>query len=163
MAVIHHKFRYAYFLLIILPLVGCHSEDSLSQEDVRAQLLQQINDLRQNGCQCGDEMIPPVKTLEWNSALEDAAANHASDMFTNDYFSHLSLDGSSHITRAQRAGYTGDYVGEVIARKYYRTKDVIDGWKKSESHCRALMDSLYNEMGGASKGDYWVVDLGRSK
>jgi uncharacterized protein YkwD len=157
-----YKFKHSYFLLILLNLFGCQSDDTPRQEDIRAELLQHINSLRENGCQCGNEIIAPVKTLEWNSALEDAAAAHANDMFTHDYFSHQSLDGSSHVTRAQRAGYGGNYVGEVIARKYYRTKDVVDGWQESESHCRALMDSLYNEMGGASKGDYWVVDLGKS-
>jgi uncharacterized protein YkwD len=51
----------------------------------------------------------------------------------------------------------------VIARKFYSTKDVVNGWRQSETHCMALMDSLYNEMGGARSGDYWVVDLGKSK
>jgi uncharacterized protein YkwD len=144
-------------------VLGCQADEMPAKEDVRTELLQQINTLRKNGCQCGDELIAPVKILNWNTALEDAAVYHADDMDKHNYFDHPSLDGTSPIIRAQQRGYEGDYVGEVIARKYNLTKNVVEGWKQSESHCRALMDSLYDDMGGAKRGDYWVVDLGKSK
>jgi uncharacterized protein YkwD len=151
------------FLTLTATMSGCHTDETPVPEDVRANLLEQINKLRTTGCVCGNETMPPVKTLTWNTALEDAAKSHAEDMYAHNYFDHLSLDGKSPIQRAQETGYEGNYVGEVIARKYYNTKDVMEGWKQSESHCRALMDSLYYEMGGAKKEDYWVVDLGREK
>jgi uncharacterized protein YkwD len=156
----HPVLKYASLLCIAISLSSCKQDGMDINEDVRAELLRQINALRESGCKCGDEVIAPVDPLEWNSALEEAATNHATDMYMHNYFSHQSLDGTSHIERVRRAGYEGDYVGEVIARRYYLTKDVIEGWKDSESHCRALMDSIYTEMGGAKKGGYWVVDLG---
>jgi uncharacterized protein YkwD len=130
---------------------------------VRTELLEQINTLRKNGCTCGTEFIAPVATLQWNPSLEDAALSHADDMNTNKYFDHISLTGTSPIDRAHAAGYEGEYVGEVIATRFSITRDVIEAWRNSQSHCRALMDSLYNEVGGARKGDYWVVDLGKGK
>jgi uncharacterized protein YkwD len=142
---------------------SCHEPDDKFQGPVKSALLEEINSLRKNGCTCGTEWMPPVTEVMWNSALEDAALDHATDMYQNNYFNHLSLDGTPPIVRAQNAGYDGDYVGEVIARKYYSVKEVTEGWRDSESHCRALMDSLYNDMGGARKEDYWVVDLGRRK
>jgi len=154
--------KYIFGLLIVFNFAAC-SDETPQQEDVRTALLEQINTLRKSGCKCGTEDMPPVKPLTWNNVLEDAATSHAVDMYTHSYFSHESLDGTPPIIRVQQMGYDGDYVGEVIARKYYSTKDVMEGWKESESHCRALMDSLYNEMGGARKEDYWVVDLGKSK
>jgi uncharacterized protein YkwD len=159
---IHYYPIYALCIWMTCGLSGC-SDDSPVQEDIRTELLQRINALRTNGCKCGDEFIAPVKTITWNSALEDAATDHASDMYVHNYFSHLSLDSTPPIVRAQNTGYDGNYVGEVIARKFYNTKDVVEGWKQSEDHCRALMDSLYYEMGGARVSDYWVVDLGRKK
>jgi uncharacterized protein YkwD len=160
--VIPGSYRFGLYFVIAGILFGCNSDEH-TLEDVRTGLLERINTVRKNGCKCGSEAIAPVKSLVWNTALEDAATTHANDMHLNNYFSHLSLDGTPPILRAQQAGYDGAYVGEVIARKYYTTQDVIEAWKQSESHCRALMDSLYNEMGGARKEDYWVVDLGRSK
>ncbi|HYC86830.1 MAG TPA: CAP domain-containing protein [Chryseosolibacter sp.] len=125
--------------------------------------MEEINALRKEGCTCGTEWMAPVNTLTWNLILEKTALDHATDMYTNNYFDHLSPTGTSPIQRAHNNGYSGDYVGEVIARKYFTAKDVVEAWQASESHCRALMDSLYNEMGGARKEDYWVVNLGKSK
>jgi uncharacterized protein YkwD len=151
------------FWLIVITAASCDTENIRKNENVRTELLNRINTLRNTGCTCGNEWMTPVNALNWNTILEDAALRHATDMYLNNYFSHLSRDGKSPIDRASKAGYPGDYVGEVIARKYYTAKDVIEAWKESESHCRALMDSLYDEIGGARKEDYWVVDLGRSK
>jgi uncharacterized protein YkwD len=107
--------------------------------------------------------MPSVEELTWNDTLQKAADNHARDMYSNGYFSHLSPDGTPPIGRAMQAGYEGDYVGENIARNYYNIKDVMEGWKESESHCKAIMDTLYNEMGASEVGGYWVLDFGRSK
>jgi uncharacterized protein YkwD len=161
--IFHCFLRCLYAGLIIIMVCSCHEEDIPVDEDTRSALLEQINSLRENGCTCGNEWIKPVKALTWNVTLEQAALDHATDMYLNNYFDHLSLDGTPPITRAHHAGYSGDYVGEVIARKYYTARDVVNAWKESESHCKALMDSIYNEMGGARQKDYWVVDLGKSK
>jgi uncharacterized protein YkwD len=149
--------------LIALAMISCHPEETAEPEDVRQELEKRINSLREKGCMCGSQWMAPVKALQWNVLLEDAALLHAKDMHANNYFSHLSLNGAAAINRAQNAGYEGDYVGEVIAREYFTTQDVVNAWKESESHCLALMDSLYNEMGGARYETYWVVDLGKSK
>lgn len=155
--------QYGLYVLMLAGLLACHSEETPKMEAVRAELMQQINTLREHGCVCGNDPMPPVNPLTWNTALEDAATMHAYDMYTNNYFSHLSQDGTPPLVRIEQAGYDAEYVGEVIARKYYSTKDVVQGWKASESHCRALMDSTYKEMGGGRKEDYWVVDLGKAK
>jgi uncharacterized protein YkwD len=161
-ACLQRIFGYLFSGFLAVGVFACH-EDPVTNPDVRNELLVQINTLRKTGCTCGTEWLPPVEELTWDEALADAALNHATDMYVKNYFNHISLDGSSPIQRAQNAGYSGDYVGEVIARKFSLTTDVVEAWKESESHCRALMDSLYKQMGGARKGDYWVVDLGRPK
>jgi uncharacterized protein YkwD len=139
-------------------------EDSvIRKEDLQTELLAAINELRSDGCMCANDFMPPVHALTWNDTLQKAADNHAHDMYSNGYFSHLSPDGTSPIGRAIGVGYEGEYVGENIARNYTRIKDVVEGWKESESHCKTIMDTLYNEMGAAEIGGYWVLDLGRSK
>jgi uncharacterized protein YkwD len=161
--IVHYFLAYTSCAVLALILNGCHEHDISKKEDVRTVLLSEINALRNNGCTCGNEWMEPVEALTHNLILEKAASDHAADMYANNYFSHSSLDGRSAIQRAQSAGYPGNYVGEVIARNYSTAKDVVQAWRESESHCRALMDSLYHEMGGASTGGYWVVDLGNSK
>jgi uncharacterized protein YkwD len=142
-------------------LIGCVDHDIPVEENLHIDLLQAINNLRQRGCQCGDEIMQPVPELNWNSALETAANKHVIDMYSNNYFSHLSQDGSPPISRAQNAGYEGEYVGENIARGYIRIADVMKAWQESESHCRAMMDTLYKEAGASKLKDYWVLDFGR--
>jgi uncharacterized protein YkwD len=133
------------------------------KEDLQTELLGAINELRTRGCYCANDFMPPVNALVWNDALQLAAENHARDMYLNGYFSHLSQEGTPPIRRANEVGYEGEYVGENIARNYTRIKDVVQGWKESESHCRTMMDTLYNEMGAFEIGGYWVLDLGRGK
>lgn len=141
----------------------CTDENAVPQEDVQARLLEAINDLRSKGCQCGHDSMPPAAPVSWNDTLELSARNHATDMYTNNYLSHLSRDGTPPIVRAELAGYTGTYVGENIARGYVSVKDVMEGWKQSESHCKNLMDTVYLEIGAAKVSDYWVLDLGRAQ
>jgi uncharacterized protein YkwD len=148
-------------LFVSCIITACVDHDILVHEDLRTDLLQAINKLRENGCKCGNDMMPPVPALIWNNVLETAANNHVTDMYTNNYFSHLSRDGSPPITRAQQAGYEGEYVGENIARGYYRIADVMKAWQQSESHCKAMMDTLYREAGASQFKDYWVLDFGR--
>jgi uncharacterized protein YkwD len=150
-------------LIVCLIVIGSCSDDEPSKKIDVAELLPVINKLRAEGCQCGADLMPPAGALTWNDALQKAAEGHASDMYANIYFNHISPDGSSPISRAQQAGYEGEYVGENIARGYNRIEDVVNGWKESEGHCKAMMDTLYNEMGASEKGGYWVLDLGRSK
>lgn len=154
-------FHYAFMIAASVLFSSC-SDDDDPQKDFKAELFKGINDLRQNGCTCGTTQMKPVSPLVWNSQLEIGAQHHASDMITRSYFSHISPEGKSPVDRAQEAGYQGMSVGEVIARGYTNTSDVLAGWQESESHCKALMDSAYNEIGGAKESDYWVVDLGRS-
>ena len=129
-------------------------------ENIRFTLLNAVNELRLAGCTCGSDAMPPVSPLKWNAALEDAAAAHARDMIQREYFDHISLDGLSPVDRAHLAGYEGENVGENIGRYYQTTKGVMNAWKASESHCRALMDGDYTEMGAAKVKTYWVLDFG---
>jgi uncharacterized protein YkwD len=84
-------------------------------------------------------------------------------MYTYNYLSHQSRDGTPPIIRAQQAGYNGIYVGENIARGYFTVADVMEGWLESESHCRNMMDTIYTEIGASKVAGYWVLDLGGKK
>lgn len=110
---------------------------------------------------CGTVYMPPAPPLTWNDTLEEAAEGHLWDMYYNGYFGHIAPDGSDPVQRAQALGYSGDYVGENIARGYQTVSDVMEAWKNSPDHCQAMMDTLYREMGAARLNDYWDQEFGR--
>jgi uncharacterized protein YkwD len=147
------------FLSLTL-IFGC-SKDEEIVEDLSIGMLREVNALRKEGCQCGPDFMPPVSEMKWNNSLEFSAKSYAKYMYDNHYFSHISLDGKSPIERAMAAGYTGDPVGEDIAKGYSTIKDVVNAWKNSEGHCKAMMDSLYTEMGAGKYKKYWVLDMGK--
>ncbi|MDN5286564.1 MAG: transporter [Mucilaginibacter sp.] len=149
-----------FSMLLCLIFYGC-KKDPVPAEDIQKEMLAAVNALRTTGCTCGTTNMPPVPAVIWNDKLQVAAAAHAKDMVVNNYFDHIAPDGSSPIQRAQEAGYTGMYIGENIGSGYNNIQQVIDAWKKSEDHCKAMMDSLYIELGAARYNTVWVQDFGK--
>jgi uncharacterized protein YkwD len=150
-------------LFSFILLIGCSKDEVVPVRDLSTQMLEAVNKLRREGCQCGTQYMPAVHELTWNDTLTLAASQHAKDMKDNNYLEHISPTGTSPIQRAIDAGYSGNYVGENIARGYYTFKQVMNAWKNSESHCTSMMDSLYYEMGAAQAGDYWDQEFGRPR
>ena len=155
--------KYFIFLVLVPLFFSCDNNDDTPVVDtnVTDPVLIEINKLRVTGCKCGDEDMPPVPELVSNSILAQTAINYAHDMNVRNYFSHISPEGTSPIQRASKLGYTGNYVGEVIARNYANPIDVVIGWKNSTDHCKAMMDSIYVDFGAARYNTIWVQEFGR--
>ena len=147
-------------VIIVLFLQACKKETTTANWNDKAGMLTAVNTLRTKGCTCGTDFMPPVAELTWNDTLALAAKAHADDMVAQGYFSHISPSGTSPIQRAMLLGYFGNYVTENIAKGYTSMAGVMDAWVKSESHCKAMMDSLQTEMGAANTGTYWVQEFG---
>ena len=147
--------------LVVFYMVSCKKDATPPEGRLLPEIKDSVNLLRSRGCRCGADSMPPAPPLTWNAQLGAAAEAHAKDMYDNNYFSHISPQGSSPIQRAQAVGYTGSYVGENIAKGYATTGDVMTGWRQSEAHCKAMMDTLYKEMGAYEYGGYWVQEFGR--
>jgi len=136
-----------------------------ASEEFKSEFLYRINKLRAEGCNCGDEFMPPVTPLTWNEQLELAAYGHAQDMFLKRYFDHISKDGSKLRDRIFATGYTYNgyksfFIGENIAMGQRSIGEVMDGWISSEGHCRNLMNPNFKEVGIALVKSYWVQDFG---
>ncbi|PKB16616.1 CAP domain-containing protein [Flavobacterium sp. 5] len=155
------KLYKAFFLFFLI--VSCQNDidDVIVDSDVTSTVLVEINKLRVTGCQCGEEYMPPVSPLVSNSILSKTAINQAHDMNVRNYFDHISPEGISPIQRAVYFGYTGTYVGEVIAKNYTNSVEVVAGWKNSPDHCKAMMDGIYIEMGAGKSGSIWVANFGK--
>src|ERR1035437_7784134 len=154
------KFIYIVILAFLLfSMIGCDKTPDIEVDNIGLLFLK-INNLRLSGCNFGNEYFPPVNKLEKDTSLEKAAEKYAYDMYKYKYFSHIGRDGSTVLQRAIIQGFKGTTAMEDIARGYTTVNSVLEAWKESEPHCRALMDSTMVFIGIGKQGDYWVLDFG---
>lgn len=151
-----------FFLTLLASLINCQwTQDN--NDYFEEEMLLAVNRLRVSGCRCGDTYMPPVKPLKWNQELTTAALRQAEDMAQHHWFEHIGTDGSNIADRVSDTGYDWWAVGENIAHGYKSIDAVVEGWRKSEGHCRNLMKASYVEMGAARVGDYWAQTLAKPR
>jgi uncharacterized protein YkwD len=123
---------------------------------VATQILSRVNAERAKaGC----------KAVVLDARLTAAAAGHAQDMATNNYFSHTSRDGRTFVDRITAQGYPVPR-SENIAAGQPTVAAVMDAWMASAGHRANILDCSAVAMGaasakGGSYGIYWVQDFGR--
>lgn len=128
-----------------------------------ATLMDMVNQVRTNGCNCGSTFMPPVAALVWNDKLAQAAYHHSEDMKTKNYFSHTGSDNSNAGDRATSEGYIWSSLGENIARGQTTEQLVMNSWLKSELHCKNIMNKSFKEMGAGRSDNYWTQVFGAKK
>jgi len=148
------------FLVCFVLLLSCKKSETLPQQNDLKLLLQEINLLRQTGCNCGTDYMPPVRPLQPSAVLDNAAMVHAKDMDQRSYFSHISPEGTTPEERVMQAGYMGNIKGENLGKGYTNSDQVINAWKNSVSHCKAMMDANTEEAGVGFSRNYWAVSFG---
>lgn len=131
-----------------------------ANEDDPQIMLELVNDLRKNGCRCGNMNMPPTTPLRLNELLNQTALKHAEDMNSRQFFRHKGSDGSRVGDRAERAGYNWQSIGENISAGYPDVQSAFEAWRTSPDHCKNMMADHYQDMGLARKGDYWVQTFG---
>lgn len=127
-----------------------------TQTPSQQKLLDLVNASRSQGCNCGKTYYPPVAALVWNDDLENAAKKHSEYMNRTGKFSHTGENNSNAGERISAEGYQWISYGENIASGYSTEEAVIEGWLRSEGHCRNIMNGKYTEMGVATSGNYWT-------
>ena len=105
------------------------------------------------------------KAVVLDARLTAAAAGHAQDMATNNYFSHTSRDGRTFVDRITAQGYPVPR-SENIAAGQPTVTAVMDAGMASAGHRANILDCSAVAMGAASAkggtyGIYWVQDFGR--
>ncbi len=125
------------------------------------QMLDDVNALRAEGCRCGNQNMPAVGPLQWNSQLAAAATNHSVDMAREGQLNHTGSDGSNAGTRLETVGYDWQQYGENIASGFISSSAVLQAWINSPGHCRNLMGANFTEMGAARKDNYWTQVFAR--
>jgi uncharacterized protein YkwD len=160
-----HFIKWIITILLLIIGVNSYGQQTVSTSRFRREFLEDINHIRQKGCNCGITYMRPAPPLAWNNQLEIAAIGHAQDMANHNYFSHTGIDGRNMGDRIGSAGYTyKDYksfmIGENIAQGQLSIAEVMQGWIKSPGHCKNLMNPGFKEVGVAFYNDYWVQDFG---
>ncbi|MGY6548604.1 MAG: divisome-associated lipoprotein DalA [Roseinatronobacter sp.] len=125
---------------------------------VRQRTLDGLNVMRaQNG----------VGPLQPNAELASAAATHAQDMAFQARPWHWGSDGSSPMQRAQRAGYRGTLIGELISETFETEVETVNAWMLEPETRQVILDRRANEAGVAWYQEpngklWWTVVLGQS-
>lgn len=124
---------------------------------VQTRMRDGINTLRaQNG----------LGPLQLNAALTSAAATHAQDMAFQSRPWHWGSDGSSPIQRTRRAGYMGEFVGELISETFETETETLNAWMLERETRAVVLDARAQELGVAWHQEqngklWWTVVLGR--
>jgi len=156
--------------IFLLPLPACSAAHKSSgwysgDHAVDKRVLERVNEARVKGRKCGDKYYRAVKPLLWNEILGQAALNHSLDMAENNFLSHIGSGGSDPGERLSKAGYKWTAYGECIGKGYQTPEETVNGWLKSEMHCRNIMNPQFKEAGAAfarsgSIRTYWTVVFG---
>lgn len=148
-------------------LIELTAATSCSIPGLREAVLQRVNAARADGAVCGTQTLPPAVALQWNDILFSAAARHALDMATRNYFSHDTPEGISFSQRLTTEGYTWRSAGENIAAGQTSVNSVMAAWLASEGHCRNIMNPGFTEVAvacvsqsGTAFATYWAMELG---
>lgn len=87
--------------------------------------------------------------LQFDPALNAAAATHSRDMAVQQRPWHFGSDGSSPIERVARAGYRGRMKGELISETFESELETINAWMAERDTRAVLMDPEARDIGFA--------------
>jgi len=107
----------------------------------------ELNELRATGYTCPDGTVYAANAvpLVFSCKLWRAAKLHSTDMATNNYFDHTSLDGSTPWDRARAQGTSAN--GENIAAGSSLPSRTLTQWKTSTTgHCNNMMNANFKAM-----------------
>ncbi|MFB7261449.1 CAP domain-containing protein [Streptomyces nojiriensis] len=91
--------------------------------------------------------------------LAAAAQAHADDMAANGLTAHTGSDGSSALSRMEKAGYSpaGPSSENVSGPGYDSSKAHVDGWMKSTGgHRETILNCTFKQTGIGTNGQYAV-------
>lgn len=96
-----------------------------------------------------------LNKLSTNEQLTKAAQDKVEDMFTHQYFEHVSPFDSRDVSYwVQNAGYAYKVVGENLAMGDFSSEaDLVQAWMNSPGHRANILNSEFTQIGVAVKKD----------
>jgi uncharacterized protein YkwD/LysM repeat protein len=127
-----------------------------AQTGPAAEIFQLVNQFR------ASQGLPP---FQYNSILAVAAQNQASWMAENVIYSHTGAGGSTPLSRAQAAGYSGYVIENIVGGWHMSPRQGLIWWQNSPIHYNTLVTSSYPQagVGYATNGEVnmYVLVVGR--
>jgi len=120
------------------PLPKLYRISKGTESTIQFQMLDSINALRRAAYR---------KPMAFNSALNAAAATHSRDMAMQNRAWHFGSDGSSPMTRAERSGYQGGFLGETISETFETELETLSAWMSREDTKGVILDPRANDVG----------------
>ncbi|MFZ1250769.1 MAG: CAP domain-containing protein [Candidatus Microsaccharimonas sp.] len=105
-----------------------------------SELLSATNDERQKA---------GLVELRLSDQLSQAAFLKANDMFSNQYWSHVSPSGVQPWKWLGDVGYSYSYAGENLAKNYSTAPATVAAWMNSPTHRENVLKTHYTEVGFA--------------
>jgi len=91
-----------------------------------------------------------LASLKDNPLLDKAAALKLKDMFTNQYFGHISTSGAGPDFWIEKSGYEYVMIGENLALGNFEDdQELIEAWMQSPGHRANILNQRYQEIGVA--------------
>lgn len=91
-----------------------------------------------------------LTALSENFKLDEAARMKLKDIFTKQYFEHVSPQGQGPSDLAQKAGYQYVIIGENLALGNFKNDTaLVDAWMNSPGHRANILQPKYLEIGVA--------------
>lgn len=90
-----------------------------------------------------------VAALNLNAELSQAAAGKATDMFSNQYWAHVSPSGKDPWAFIVGASYNYTFAGENLARDFADSHAVVEAWMNSSTHKENLLNTRFKDVGFA--------------
>jgi len=122
-----------------------------------------LKELRRAGFRCsGGTYFPPNNgELEFDCRLWQASVGHSLDMGQRNYFSHVTPEGLDPFDRSEPYGLPT--FNENLAAGGDTAAKALEQWKKSDGHCKNMMDAGHNRMavgyayvGSSTYKHYWT-------
>ncbi|NJL22183.1 MAG: CAP domain-containing protein [Leptolyngbyaceae cyanobacterium SM1_3_5] len=125
------------------------------------QILSLVNDFRsRNG----------LNAVRLSDRLTAAAQGHSQNMASQDFYSHISKDGTPFDQRIRAAGYRFSTAAENIAAGFATADSVFNGWSNSPGHRANMLNPnmqeigvghvfLSNDLGVEQWNHYWTLKL----
>lgn len=120
------------------PLPTVYRIAARDKDEVQFRMLDAVNTLRQNS---------GTATLQFNAALNAAAATHSRDMSIQNRPWHFGSDGSSPLDRVARAGFQGEMLGENISETYETELETLGAWMEDPATRSVIMEPRARQMG----------------
>lgn len=122
------------------PLPKVYRISPADERVVSFRLLDSVNTLRS---------ARSLPQLSFDARLNAAAATHSRDMSVQNRPWHFGSDASSPLVRAQRSGFTGRLLGELISETYETELETLSTWMANPDTRTIIMDPAARVLGFA--------------